>query len=69
MPGDLDDIDFIYPTPDKPINGKTGGAFKIGSNDATITPDPNNPSNSTIDDYNSYWPPDKAKDLPGCPKQ
>ena len=50
----LRDIDFVYPSAATPINGQTSGRFKIGSNDATITPDPAAPTNSKIDDFNSY---------------
>lgn len=65
----LNDIDFVFPTKITPINGKTDGAFKIGSNDVTLVPDPKNPSNSIIDDYSDYWPPEKANSLIGYPKQ
>ena len=63
------DIDFIFPTKDTPINGKTDSAFKVGSNNATIITDPKDPKNSKIDDYDSYWPHDKAKGLTGYPVQ
>lgn len=63
----LDDIDFIFPTPQTPINGRTNGAFKIGSNDSTLIPDPSTPSNSLLDDYNSYWGDERARELPGYP--
>lgn len=37
----LQDIDFIYPREDAPINGEQHIKFKIGFNDATLSPDPN----------------------------
>lgn len=65
----LNDIDFVFPTKDAPINGKTDGAFKIGSNNATIVSDQANAKNSKIDDYENYLPHDEAKDLVGYPVQ
>ncbi len=59
------DIDFIYPTSDQPINGKTDGAFKIGANDAHICMDKD--GNIQIHNWRDYWPHDKAKDLPNYP--
>lgn len=50
----LHDIDFVFATPTTPINGQTKGKFKIGSNDATISPDPKNKLNSMIDDFTGY---------------
>jgi uncharacterized protein DUF4157 len=50
----LKDIDFIFPSKETPINGQIAGMFKIGFNDATISPDPENPKNSKIDDFSGY---------------
>ena len=66
--GRLDDLDFIFPTPEHPINGETNGAFKIGGNTATLKPDPKNPDNSVIDDFSAYWPHENACALPGYPQ-
>jgi len=51
---ELNDIDFVIATPTTPINGQTKGAFKIGSNDATISDDPVDKNNSKIDDFTRY---------------
>lgn len=63
--GGNNDVDFIYPTPGNPINGNTNGAYKVGPNHTTITPDPEDPNNSTIDDWDDYWPDDKCRDNDG----
>jgi hypothetical protein len=51
------DIDFVYPTRSCPLNGKTNGAFKIGSNEAVIQPDPKPGmlNNASISFYHAYW--------------
>jgi RHS repeat-associated protein len=66
----LNDLDFVFPTPTSPINGKTDGAFKIGSNMAIIKPDPkpDMPNNAKITGYTSYWPPSKCQNMAGYPK-
>jgi hypothetical protein len=63
------DIDFVFPTKKTPINNATKGAFKIGSNDATIEPDTEDQSNSKIDDFEGYWPHEKSTGLKGYPTQ
>ena len=50
----LHDIDFVWATPTTPLNGQTKGKFKIGSNDATIYPDPKAKDNSKIDNFTRY---------------
>lgn len=50
----LRDIDFVFATPTTPINGQTKGKFKIGSNDAVISPDPKDSKNSEIDDFTRF---------------
>lgn len=50
----LRDIDFVFATPTTPINGQTKGKFKIGSNDAVISPDPKDNKNSEIDDFERF---------------
>ena len=55
----LRDIDFLFPSPKQPINGKTNGMFKIGGNEVKLTPDPKNPGGCQADNYNSYVPPAK----------
>lgn len=65
--GNLNDIDFVFPTKETPINSTTNGAFKIGSNDATIFEDSSNSANSKIDDFTGYWSDKKAKSQPGYP--
>jgi len=64
----LPDMDFVYPTSDKPLNGKDTGAFKIGANKAKISPDPKNQHNALIKNYFDYWDHGKASGLPGYPK-
>ena len=59
------DADFIYPTPETPINGKTNGAFKIGANDAHIYVD--GKGKVQIINFRAYWDHDKAKSLQGYP--
>lgn len=65
----LDDIDFVFPTKEKPVNGMVDGAYKIGSNDATVEPDSNDAASSKIDDWSAYLPHEKAEELPGYPAQ
>lgn len=60
----LHDIDFVFATPTTPINGKTSGKFKIGSNDATIVSDPNDKQNSKIEDFTGYIGLDKPAKAP-----
>jgi hypothetical protein len=62
----VNDIDFVFPSSEFPINGKTDGMFKIGSNDATISPDPKNKKNSKIDDYTGYHKEDPKHNKKTC---
>jgi RHS repeat-associated protein len=63
------DVDFIYATPQTPINGMTSGAFKIGANDATLVPNPlpGMPNNARLSNFRAYWPDQRARGLIGYP--
>jgi len=51
---ELKDIDFVFPSSEAPINGQTVGMFKIGSNKATLSPDPANSKCSKFDNFLWY---------------
>lgn len=67
----LNDIDFVFPTRDRPLNTKTNGAFKIQSNESRIRPDPvpGMTNNAKISNFWKYWPPASSSNLTGYPKQ
>ena len=66
----LNDIDFVFPTSANPINSKTNGAFKIGSNEAVMfsSPKPGMTNNVKIINFDTWWPPMKSTNLPGYPR-
>jgi RHS repeat-associated protein len=66
----LNDMDFIFPTPQSPINGRTNGAFKVGSNRSNLNPNPlpGMTNNASIDTFRGYYPPGPGiTNMAGCP--
>jgi RHS repeat-associated protein len=64
------DMDFIFPTPERPIDCRTNGAFKIGSNQSILRPNPvpRMTNNASMVNYAGYWPPNLSSNLTGYPR-
>jgi hypothetical protein len=48
------DVDFLFPSTRCPINGKTNGLFKIGSNDSLLYT--NSLGSVLLSNFHSYFP-------------